>query len=74
MLLGRRFNVSMFVDGVVLAALDRVKKNLGSLLNALEEAVILGTAGGRLLIRVMAKNLLAVGSLDLLFCGLESIL
>lgn len=64
----------MLVDGIVLATLDRIKENLGSFLDALEEAVVLGTTSRCLFIGMMAKNLLSVGTLNLLLCRLESVL
>lgn len=64
----------MLVDRVVLAALDGVKEDFGGFLDTLEEAVVLGATSGGLLIRMMAENLLAVGTLDLLFGSLVSML
>jgi hypothetical protein len=74
LLLGRGLDVSALVDGIELAALGGVEEDLGSLLDALEEAVILGGASGSLLIWVMAKNLLAVGALDLVLRRLVAVL
>jgi hypothetical protein len=42
-------------------------------LDALEEIVVFGASGGSLLVGMMLKNLLAVGTLDLFFRGLESV-
>jgi hypothetical protein len=64
----------MFIDGIVLATLDRIEEDLGSLLDALEEVIILSATSSRLLIWVMAKDLLAVGALNLLFRSLVSVL
>jgi hypothetical protein len=74
LLLGRGLDISALIDGVELAALGGVEENLGGLLDALEEAVILGGASGSLLIWVMAENLLAVGALDLVLSGLVTVL
>jgi hypothetical protein len=50
-----------------LAAANGVQEQLGGLLDALEEVVVLVTlAHGGLLIGVVAEDLLAVGTLDLL--------
>jgi hypothetical protein len=64
----------MFIDGIVLATLDRIEEDLGSLLDALEEVIILSATSSRLLIWVMAKDLLAMGALNLLFSSLVSVL
>jgi hypothetical protein len=64
----------MFIDGIVLATLDRIEEDLGSLLDALEEVIILSATSSRLLIWVMAKDLLAMGALNLLFRSLVSVL
>lgn len=64
----------MLINGIVLATLDGIEKDLGSLLDALEEVVILSATSSRLLIWVMAKDLLAVGALNLLFRSLVSVL
>lgn len=74
LLLARGLDVSALIDGVELAALGGVEENLSGLLDALEEAVILGGASGSLLIWVMAENLLAVGALDLVLRGLVAVL
>jgi hypothetical protein len=74
LLLGRRLNISMFIDRVKLTALDGIEKDFSSLLNALEEAIILGTSSCSLFIRVMAENLLAVSTLDLFFGGFVAVL
>lgn len=64
----------MLIDGIELATLDGVEKDFSGLLDALEKSVVLGASSGGLLVRVMAKNLLAVGSLDLLFGSLVAVL
>jgi hypothetical protein len=74
LLLGWGFNICVFIDGVVLTALNRIKENFGGLLNTLEEAVIFGTAGCCFLIGMVAKNLLAVGTLNLLLASSETVL
>lgn len=73
-LLGGGLDVGLLVDGVVLAALGGVEQDIGGLLNALEELVVLGLAGGGLLIRVVLEDLLAVSLLDLLLGGLPAVL
>lgn len=55
-----------------MAALDWVEQNLGCLLDALEERIVLVAAGCSLLVRMMAEDLLAVGAFDLLLGGPES--
>lgn len=57
-----------------MATLDGVEQNLGGLLDALEEVVVLGGTGGGLLIGVVLQDLLAVGTLDLVLGGLEAVL
>ena len=74
LLLGWWLDVSGWVDGVELAALDWVGQDLSGLLDALEEGVVLGGAGGGLLVWVVAEDLLAVGALDLLLRGLVAVL
>lgn len=74
LLLGRGLDVGLLVDRVELAALDGVEENLGGLLDALEEVIILGTAGGGLLVGVMLEDLLAVSTLDLLLGSLVAVL
>jgi hypothetical protein len=64
----------MLIHGIVLATLDGIEKDLSSLLDALEEVIILSATSSRLLIWMMAKDLLAVGALDLLFGSLVSVL
>jgi hypothetical protein len=59
---------------IILSALDGVKKDLGGLLNTLEEAVILSASCSCLLVWMMAQDLLSVGALDLLFRGLIAVL
>jgi hypothetical protein len=73
LLFRRWLNISSLIDRIKLAAFDGIKENLGGFLNALEEAVILRTSGSGFLIGVMTKNLLAVGTLDLLLCGSPAI-
>jgi hypothetical protein len=74
LLLGWRFNISVLINRVILATLDRICEDLGCLLNTLEEAIILRIASSGLLIGMVTKNLLAVSTLDLLFGGSESML
>ena len=64
----------MFIDRVKLTTLDGIEKNFSSLLDTLEEAIILSASSRSLLIRVMAENLLAVGTLDLFFGGFVAVL
>lgn len=70
LLLSRGVDVSSLVDRVELAAADRVEEDLGRLLDALEEVVVISAAGGGLLVGVVLQDLLAVGALDLVFSGL----
>jgi hypothetical protein len=65
-LLAWRLYFGSFIYRVKLAALDGVKKNFSSLLDALEELVVFGSTGRGLLVGMMFKDLLAVGSLDLI--------
>ena len=65
-LLAWRLYFGGFIYRVKLAALDRVKKNFSSLLDALEELVVFSSTGRGLLVGMMFKDLLAVGSLDLI--------
>lgn len=65
--LGGRLNIGVFVDGVELASLNGVEENFGGFLDTFEEAVVLGATSSSFLIGVVTENLLAVGSLDLLF-------
>lgn len=74
LLLGWGLDLGTLVDGVVLAALDGVEQNLGGLLDALEEVVVVALAGGGLLVGVVLEDLLAVGALDLLLGGLVAVL
>lgn len=74
LLLGRGLDVGLLIDRVVLAALGRVQEHLGRLLDALEELVVLGGAGGGLLVGVVLEDLLAVGLLDLVLGGLVAVL
>lgn len=59
----------MVVDGVELPALDWVREDVGGFLDALEEGIVLVSTLGGALVRVVLEDLLAVGSLDLLFGG-----
>ena len=52
-----------------MAPANGVGENLGSLLDALEELIVLSAASGSLLVGVMLEDLLAVGALDLVLCG-----
>ena len=74
LLLRGRLDVGGLVYGIVLAALDWVRENLSRLLDALEEVVVLGAAGGGFLVWMMAEDLLAVGALDLLLSSLPAVL
>ena len=74
LLLGRRVDIGLLVDRVVLAASDGVKKDLSGLLDTLEELVIVDTALGGLLVGVVLEDLLAVGLLDLVLGGLVAVL
>jgi hypothetical protein len=69
LLLGRGLDLGGLVDGVELPAADGVGKDLVSLLDALEELVVLGGTGSGLLVGVVLENLPAVGALDLLLGG-----
>lgn len=69
LLLTWRFDISAFIDGVELSAFDRVGEDLGGFLDTFEEAVVFGVTGGGLFIRMMTKDLLAVSTLDLVFCS-----
>lgn len=73
MFLGWGLNVGLLIYRVVLTTLDGVQENFGSLLDALEEAVILSTACGSLFVWVMTEDLLAMGTLDLIFGSFEAI-
>jgi len=64
----------MFIDGVKLATLDGIQKDLGSLLDAFKEAIIFRASSCSLLIRVVAENLLAVSTLDLFFSSFVAVL
>jgi hypothetical protein len=74
LLLGRGLNVGLLINGVKLTALGGVKQDLGGLLDALEEVVVIDAAGSSLLIGVVLQDLLAVGLLDLLLGGLPAVL
>lgn len=69
LLLAWRLDISAFIDGIELSALDRVGQDLGGLLNTFEKAVVFGVTGGSLLVGMVAKDLLAVGTLYLVFCS-----
>jgi hypothetical protein len=69
LLLGRGLDLGGLVDGVELPAADGVGKDLVSLLDALEELVVLGGTGSGLLVGVVLEDLPAVGALDLLLGG-----
>ena len=73
LLLGGGLDVGLLVDRIELTPLDGVEQDLCRLLDALEEAIVLGTAGGRLLVGMMLEDLLAVGALDLVLGGLVAI-
>jgi hypothetical protein len=72
--LGRGLDVGGFVDGVELAALDRVAERFLGALDALEEGVAFGFAGGGFLVRVVLEDLLAGGLLDLFVGGPVAVL
>lgn len=74
LLLGGRLDVGLLVDGIELAASDGVEQDVGGLLDALEELVVLGAALGGLLVGVVLEDLLAVGLLDLVLGGLVTVL
>lgn len=73
LLLGWWLNLSLLINGVELPALDWVKKGFGSLLDTLEESIVLSASLSSLLIRVVLEDLLAMSALDLLFSGLVSV-
>ena len=72
--LARGLNVGLLVDRVVLTTPDGVEENLGGLLDALEELIVLGAALSSLLIGMVLEDLLAVGLLDLILAGLPAVL
>lgn len=72
-LLAWRLDFGSFIDRVELTTLDRVKEDIGSTLDAFEEAVALLFALCSLLVRVMPQNLLTVGTLDLVLSRLEAV-
>ena len=72
--LRRGLDVSGFVDGIKLAALDRVEEDFCCFLNAFEEGIVFGGAGRGFLVRVVAEDLLAVGALDLGFGSAPAVL
>lgn len=58
-----------------MTTLSRVKKNLSSFLDTLEEAVVfVALAGSGLLVGMVAEDLLAVGALDLFGGSLVAVL
>ena len=69
-----RFDVCALVDGVELSAADGVEEDFGGFLDAFEKGVVFGVAGSCFLVRVVAEDLLSVGTLDLIFCSLVAIL
>lgn len=73
-LLGGGLDIGLLVDGVVLATLGGVEEDIGGLLDALEELVVLGLTRGGLLVGVVLEDLLAVSLLDLLLGGLPAVL
>lgn len=73
LLLAWWFLVCALVYRVKLAALGGVKKDFSSLLNALEEGIVLIAARCSLLVRVVTKDLLAMGALDLVLGSLEAV-
>ena len=72
--LRRRFDVCALVDRVELPAADWVEEDLGGFLDAFEKGVVFGVAGRCFLVRVVAEDLLSVGTLDLVFCSLVAVL
>lgn len=74
LLFGRRVDVRGLVDRVELAPADRVEEDLGRLLDALEEVIVISAASGGLLIGVVFQDLLAVGAFDLVLGGLPPVL
>ena len=75
MLLGGWLDVGVLIAGIVLATLSRVEKDLSSLLDTLEEAVVfVALAGSGLLVGMVAEDLLAVGALDLFRGSLVAVL
>jgi hypothetical protein len=71
---GRRLDIGLWIDRVVLLASRGVQQDLCSLLDAFEEGVVLGKTCCGLLVGVMAENLFAMGTLDLSLRGLEAVL
>ena len=59
----------MLVDGVELSAFYGVEEDFGRFLDAFEERVVFGGAGGGAFVGVVAEDLFAVGKLDLGFGG-----
>lgn len=66
LLLAGRLDLGLLVDRVILATLDGFHEDVGGLLDALEELVVLGLTKGGLLVGVVLQDLLAVSLLDLL--------
>lgn len=73
LLLRGRLDIGCFVDRVELAASDGVREDLGCSLNAFEEGVVLVGPGCSFLVGVMAENLLAIGTFDLVGCSLPAV-
>jgi hypothetical protein len=65
LLLGWRLNIGSFVNGVILATLDGIKKNFGGFLDALEKLIVLSSTNSSLFVGVMLQDLLPVSALDL---------
>lgn len=74
LLLAWGLDIGGLVDRVELATLDGVEQDLGGLLDALEEAVVLVAAGSGLLVGVVLEDLLAVCLLDLVLGSSPSVL
>ena len=63
----------MLVNGIELAALDRIEEDLGGFLDTFEKAVVFGATSSGLLVRMVTEDLLAVSTLDLFFGCLVTI-
>jgi hypothetical protein len=63
----------MFVDRVELSAADGVEENFGGFLNTLEKGIVFCGASSSFFVGVMPKNLLTMGSFDLLFCSFVAV-
>lgn len=75
LLLRRGLNIGGFINRVELAATDRVLQQLGSLLDTLEEAVVLVTVSqSSLLVRMVTQHLLTVGPLDVVGASAPAVL